>query len=813
MILFHDLRYSVRALTRQPLFTLSAVCSLGLGIGACVVIYSVVYALLLKPLPYARPEQLVHVGLGNPSIGTDYFGGLAAVTVADILSRPDTGFTAFGGEFYFYGNLTGIPAPTQVTGGLVTEQYLDVFGVRPALGRLFLKSDFQPGAPPAVVLGDPLWRTQCHADASLLGHTVLLDDKPRVVVGVMPASFKEPNNVSDLWTPLQSDDPTATSPTIRSMVPLGRVKNSRGAALPQIQATLDTVSANLAAAYPADYKGWRMRVEPLGGNVLMERAQQHALWLLLGGVGCVLLVTCANVASLQLVRASARRRELGVRLALGASRARVMRQSLTESGVLAALGGGLGLLLAAWGLDAVRALLPKGFSPRQDEIALDLSVLGFAAAVAALAGVAAGALPAWFASRQDPAGALTEGGRGAAGGAGGGRTRGLLVVAEISLALVLLAGAGLLGRSFFSLLRASPGLRTERVLTLGASLSDARYPDAPKSAEFYRRVLESVRAVPGVENVGMTSTQFFNWTMNFNFLKLGQAADDPAALRQTADYDAVNPECFAALDIPLLRGRRFDARDNAAAPSVVIVNEEFARRFLPPAGPLGQKIVLSLRRQAVTMEVVGVTANVRRHGAQEDVAPQMYVPYLQRPPAFATFFVRAAGSLSAESLTRPVQAAIWKIDPDLPISSVSTLAYDLQGTTSSTRLYLALFALFAGLTLGLAALGIYGTVSYSVGQRRREIGIRLALGAPRADVLRLVLGQGTRLILAGLGLGILASLGLARLVASLLYGVDARDPLTLVLGAVVLGLVALLASYLPARRATRIDPLIALREE
>ena len=808
--IFQDLRFSLRYFARQPLFTGAAVCSLGLGIGACAIVFSVVYALLLKPLPYRHPEQLVHVGSGNASLGEGSFGGVAPATLNDLRVRTDTGFSALAGMTYDYANLTGVPTPTQLTVGLVTPGYLGIFGVSPFLGRTFSEEDHRANAPLAVVLGDKLWRAQFNANPQILGHSILIGDKPRVVVGVMPASFKEPNNVAELWLPIQTDDSMMLSRTNRSLITVGRVTDGT---LEKIHTVLKTVSANLAAADPAVNKGWLLNVEPLGGNLLISKSQNHALWLLLGAVGCVLLVTCANVANLQLARASARRREFGVRLALGAGRGRIMRQALVESVTLAVAGGGLSLLLAAWGVDAVRALLPAGYSPRQEEIALSLPVLEFAIAVAGLTGVVCGLFPAWFASRQDPAGSLAGGGRGAAGGGSGSRTRDLLVIAEISLALVLLAGAGLMGRSFLSLLRTAPGFRTERVMTFGLSLSDTRYPDAARRAEFYRRILTGTRAVPGLENVALTTTDFFNWTMSYRFIKPGQSQDDPVLAKQTADYDAVNPEFFAALDIPLRRGRVFEARDTLAAPPVTVVNEEFVRRFFPGVDPLGQKFTLTETRQSVTLEIVGVTANVLRHGADEAPAAQMYVSYLQRPTTFATLYARASGSAPAESLTRPVQATIWNLDPDQPITNVLTLETARHASVGSTRLYLALFALFAGLTLGLAALGIYGTVAYSVSQRTREIGIRLALGAQRVDVLRLVLRQGSRLILLGLALGMAASLALARLTASLLYGVSANDPVTLVSVAILLGVVALLASYLPARRATRIDPLTALHEE
>ena len=811
--LLQDLKYSLRSFARQPLFTLTAVCSLALGIGACAIIYSVVYTLLLKPLPYGKPDQLVHVGMRNPSLGEESFGGVAPAALTEVRSRPDTGFAILAGQTYDYANLTGIPTPTQLTVGDVTEGYLDVFGIRPALGRLFVAADYRPGAAPTVVLGNKVWRSQFHADPHLIGQTILLADKPTVVVGVMPPSFKEPNNVSDAWLPLMTDDPAMLSWTSRMLTPIARLADGSPATLAKARAVLRAVSANLAAAHPADYTGWEMQAEPLENVLFTNRNQNRGLWLLFGAVACVLLVTCANVANLQLVRASGRRRELGVRLALGAGRGRIMRQCLLESTLLAGVGGALALLLAAWGVDAVRALLPPGFSVRQEEIALSWPVFGFAVAVTALAGLATGLLPAWFASRQAPAGALAGGGRGAAGGGSGSRVRGFLVIAEISLALVLLAGAGLIGRSFLALVRSNPGMRTERVLTLNLSLPEKRYPDVARRAEFYRRVLESVRAVPGVENAALTTTQFFNWSMRFNFLKPGQAPADPALAWQSADYDAVNPDCFATLDIPLRRGRAFEARDNAAAPPALMVNEEFVRKFFPGVDPLGQKIELVGSRQPMTLEIVGVTADVHRRGKDQPADPQMYVSYLQRPTTFATLLVRAGGGVPAESLTHPVQAAILQVDPDQPVTDVSTMEKARRASVGSTQLFLALFAVFAGLTLGLAALGIYGTVSFSVGQRTREIGIRMALGAQIADVMRLVLGQGVRLTLAGLALGLVAALALARLLAGLLYGVGVYDPATLLLVALLLGTVALLASYLPARRAARIDPLTALREE
>ena len=806
-----DLRYGWRSLFRQPLFTFAAAFSLALGIGACSVIFSVVYALLLKPLPYARPDELVQLQSVNPTQGQDATTGLAPAALADLQDAPPPAFAAFGGLTYDYANLTNVPAPEQLTVGLATRDYFRLYGVPAALGRTFAPDDCRPSSTPVAVLSNKVWRTQFHASPEIVGQQITLSGVLRTVIGVMPASFKDPNNVSELWLPLPLDEVSKQSRAGRYLSVIARLSEGGARGMAAARAALAIVSANQATAYPVENRGWSLEARPLRDELVKDN--RKALWLLFGAVGCVLLVTCLNVANLQMVRASVRRRELGVRLALGASRGRLARQWLTESLLLAGLGGGLGALLAAWGVDAVTVLLPAGYSPRQEEIELNVPVLLFAAGTTGLAGLFFGLLPAWFATRQAPAGALAAGGRGASEGNAGARTRGILVVVEITLALVLLTGAGLMARSFYGLLQVPPGMRTERVLTLGVSLSDTRYPDAARSTEFYRRSLEAVLALPGVENVALSSTQPFNWWLSFDFAKLGQAPQDAIAAGQRTNYDAVNPGYFSALDVPIRRGRGFDAHDTTAAPDVAVVNEAFAHKFFPTSDPIGQKVSMTGFRVPVTVEIVGVAADVRRTGLDKAPPVQMYTCYLQRHMTFSTIFVRASTGISAESLTKSVQAAIWQIDPEQPISSVSTLDQAVRNSVGTNRLYLTLFMLFAGLTLALAALGIYGTVSYSVVQRTREIGIRLALGAQRSQVLGLVMGQAARLTATGVILGLLVALGLARMLSGLLFGVAPSDPATLACVALLLAGIALLASYLPARRAMRIDPLTALREE
>ncbi len=809
--MFQDLRVGCRSLLRNPLFAFTAAGSLALGIAACTVIFSVVYTLLLRPLPYPNPAELVSVGMKDPSAGENSLDGLRPGVLKQLRDDPKSGFSVLGGFNYDYINLTHVPAPAQLLVGQTSRDYFRVFGIPARLGRTFNDADCRAASPLTVVLSDPLWRTQFNAAEGIIGSTITLADKPYTVIGVMPPGFKDANGNCDLWTSLADDGPEMSAAADRSLLTFGRFAGGERE-LASLRTRLATVSSNLAAAEPSRYKNSRLAVLGLSASIV-GGGTKHALWMLLGAVGCLLLVTCANVANLQLVRAGARRREMGVRLALGASRARILRLCLTESLLLAGIGGGLGVLAAAWGVDAVAGLLPAGSSPYQEEIRLSQPVLWFALGIAVLTGVVTGLLPAWIAARQDPSESLAAGGRGTSEGPGGARIRATLVVAEIALALMLLAGAGLMGRSFLATLRTPAGIRTERMLMLNLSLPETRYADADHRRAYTRRLLAGTGSVPGVTGVALSTTEPFNWFIPMSFLLPGQAEGTPETARQTAAYDAVNPAFFTTMDIPILQGRSFDEHDDASAPSVAVVNGAFARRFLVDGKALGSRFSLVGSRTPATFEVIGIVGDVRRSGLDKEAPPQIYLCYLQRPQTYATLYVRAAGGLSAESLTKGVQAAIWQVDADQPIGKISTLARAVSGSIAPARLYVVLFGGFAAMALLLAILGIYGTVSYSVGQRTRELGIRLALGAQREDVLRLVLGQGTRLIVIGLVLGLLASLALAGLLKNLLYGVAANDPATLGIVACSLGAVALAASYLPARRATRIDPLAALRED
>ena len=809
--MLHDLHSAWRSLVRTPLFTLAAVGSLALGIGACTVIFSVVYALLLRPLPYPKPAELIHIGMANPALSGGGFGGLAPETLKSLRHAPDSGLSALAGFGYDYANLTGVSMPAQLTVGLVTADYFRVYAVAPQLGRTFVEADCRTSSLPVVVLTNRLWRTHLNAASDIVGQSIILDGKPRTVIGVMPAAFKDLNDGCDFWQPMAEDGPEMTAPSTRRFITTARLADASEAARAHLRAVLATLSANLAQTDSLNNKGWHLVIHPLGGGILIGEDAQQALWLLFGAVGCVLLVTCANVANLQLVRAAARRRDVGVRIALGASRGRIMRFALTESFLLAGAGAGMGVLLAAWGVDAVAALLPPGYSPLQDGIRLDLPVLGFSVLLAGLAGVVTGLFPAWSAARQEPIGSLSaSSGRGASEGPGGSRARAVLVVAEIALALVLLVGAGLMGRSLLATLRTDVGMRLDQTLLLNLSLSPARYADKARKAGFYRRIFTAVNGLPGVSGTAMTMTAPFSWYEEFNFALPGQAANAPETTHQSAVSETVSPASFTTLGIPLHRGRVFNDGDGEGAPKVLVVNEEFVRRYFPDGNAVGRRITTG---SGAGWEIIGVVGNVRRGGLDQDAPAQGYFCYLQAPQPYATLCVRVDGTIDPESLTHSVEAAIWQVDADQPIGNVTTLQKAASGTVAFRRLYVVLFGVFAALTLTLATLGIYGTVAYSVTQRTREIGIRLALGAQREDVLRLVLGQGSRMIALGLIIGLLAAAGLSRLLTTLLYGVKPMDPVTLIAVVAVLGAAALLASYLPARRAMRVDPLEALREE
>ena len=794
-----DGRFAFRQLAKSPVFTAVAIVTLALGTGASTAIFSVVHALLLSPLQYREAGQLVQLQSLHQKQG---LSGLAPATFGDV-AAGNVSFAAVAAQYYYYVNLTGADTPALLNSADVTADYFKLFDVAPLRGRTWSDADTKPGAAPVVVLGHALWRSQFDGRDSVVGRQIMLDDVAHTVIGVMPASFKDPAETAQLWRPMRTGADDLLNRSSRYWTVFGR--RQPGVALEQANAELATLARQLAQAHPKNYENWTLRAADLRSLVVGD--YRTGLLVVLGAVGCVLLITCANVAGLSIVRAAARRKELAIRAALGSSRGQLVRQLLTESLLLATLGGGGGVLLAGWGVDALLASLPGGWMPRADEIALSLPVLATSLALTVLTGVACGLAPGFTAARIDAGDALKDSGRSSAGPSVR-RLRAALVVAEIALALVLLAGTGLLGRSFLGLMRKPPGLDASRLLSLTVSLSAKRYDSSAKSWDFFSRAEAEVAAVPGVQSIGFTQTSPFRWGIPVGFVPLSADAAVSAGELPQAFYDSVSVDYFKAIGSPLLAGRTFTPTDDYRTAPVVILSETAARRYFGAENPIGRFITPGAPAR---FEVVGVVGDVRRSGLTADAPLQVYRPLAQRTPAFATLMVRT--TLPPATLAKSVQEALWRIDPAMPVSDVATMDTFVSRSVTQPRLYLTLFGLFAALALLLAALGLYGLIAYGVEQRTREFGIRTALGATPREVLALVLREGARLVALGLVLGLAGAFVAARLLEKMVFETSLHDPVVFLAVPLLLAAVALVACYLPARRATKVDPMVALRAE
>ena len=798
-----DLRTAARSLGKSPGFTAIVIGILALGIGASTAIFSVVNAVLLRPLAYHDARRLVQVQSQHPEQGVSV---LAPATFGD-LARDAKSFSALGAQEYYYFNLTKTAAPTRVTGIQATSDYFRLFGVAPALGRTWNPDETRAGAAPVVILGDRIWRSQFNARDSIVGEQITLDDVAYTVIGVMPAGFMDPWGNAQLWVPMPLNEKTLSDRSARYWSSFARLAD--GVTLAQANAELNAFGLRLQQAYPENYKGWSFGVADLQGLVVAD--YRTGLLVVLGAVACVMLITCANVAGLAVVRAIGRRKELAVRAALGASGARLMRQLLTESLLLSLVGGVLGILVANWGVSAILVVVGDGWLPRSGEIAINTPVLLATLFLTLTTGITFGLAPAWSAARTDANDALKDGaGRGSAGPASR-RLRSGLVVIELALALMLLVAACLLGRSFASVLGKKPGMRTDQVLTLGLSLSSKRYDSVDKRRDFYLRVEQAVAAVPGVTATGFTQTMPFTWGITNTLIPVGPSnVSDPTAPQ--AYYDSVGVDYFKAAGIPLVAGRTFTTADAPGAPAAVIISATTARRFFGQENVLGRRLRTTDPTQATQFEIVGVVGDVLRTGlANNEVPLQIHRPIAQRPTAFATLIVQT--SMRPDAVAKTVQQAIWSVDPDQAVEAVSPIAALISNSVTQPRLYLTLFGLFAGLALVLAAIGLYGLIASGVAQRTREFGIRTALGARPGEILRMVMNEGGRLIALGLALGLVGAFATARLLQTMLFDTSLHDPVVFALVPLTLGLVAALACYLPARRATQVDPMIALRAE
>ena len=800
---WQDIRYGVRSLLKQPGFAAVAVLTLALGIGANSTIFSFVNGVLLRPLPYHEPERLVLLDETAPKRGVTSVG----VSFPNFLdwreqNRVFEGVAAYIPAGY---TLVGAGEPEQLRGARVTSGLFEILGVTPALGRTIRPEEDRPENDTVVILGHGLWQGRFGADPGVVGRMISLNNRPHTVIGVMPPDFKFPE-VADLWLPLALDAQRWT----RNDHGLGAIARLKpGISLVRAQAEMVSVALRIEEQNPVTNEGMSVSVSNLREGLVGD--YQQALMILLGVVGFVLLIACVNVANLLLARASARRKEISIRSALGAGRWRIMRQLITESLVLGAAGGALGLVMSVWGLELLLSAVPVEF-PFWMKFNLDGRVLAFTAGVSLLTGIVFGAAPALQASKVDLNEALKEGGRSAAVGAGRHRLRALLVVAEVALSLVLLVGAGLMMRSFLRLQNVKPGLNPENVLTMIVSLPRAKYQEPERQVAFFEQLLERVKSLPGVEGAAAVSNLPLSgsrWGRSLtvegrSVLSVGEAP--------MINHCVVTPGYFRSMGIPILTGRDVADEDAKDSPKVTVIDERLAREYWPDESPLGKRIRFGPpESNEPWFTIVGVAGEVRHERLDAQTRKTVYVPYRQIPVGGMTLTVRTA--TDPLSLTAAIRGQVRGLDPDQPVASVRTMEEVVFSTVWQPRLYAILFAVFAAVALALASVGIYGVMSYAVSQRTHEIGIRMALGAQAADVLKMVLGQGLVLVLVGVVTGLGAAFALTRLMASLLYGVSATDPTTFAAIALLLLCVALLACYVPARRAMKVDPMVALRYE
>ncbi len=806
-----DFRYAARRLRQSPGFTATAVLTLGLGIGANTAIFSVINTVLLRPLAYREPDGLVTVEHHYPSLNDLH----ASVSVPGFLAYSDRGkiFEHAAVENGWQPTLTGQGDPTRVVGSQVTGEFFAVFGVAPALGRAIQAEDATPGHGRVVVLSQGMWQRVFGADRSMLGHRVLLDGEQYEIIGVMPAGFIDFwNRRAEFWVPLVFT-PAQAAPnrwTNEYLAFTGRLR--AGESAEQAAADLAAYGVQLRTDNPDRFSpDWGLLTTTL--NEKSRGPLRQALYLMLGAVGLVLLIACANVANLQLARGAARAREIAVRVALGASPGALIRQLLTESVLLALAGGILGLVLAMWGVPALLGLNGGRGLPDGSDVRLDATVLGFALAVSLLTGIAFGLAPASRLARGNLHETLKEGGRGASADRGGLALRRSLVVATVALALMLLAGSGLLMRSFGRLVGVDPGFRSGHLLTFTVALPQAKYPTDTVQIAALERVTQALKEVPGVRGAGGTSVMPFggSWsTASFSVEGFQPASNAPGPW---GDMRTVTPDFLPTLGVELMRGRQFTDDDRAGGRQVVIVDEEMASRYWPGQDPVGKRITFNnLSDSSVAwIDVIGEVRHTMHEGLDAQPRVQLYFPLQQNGLPFLAYAVRSTGDPAA--LVPQLKQALAAVDADLPMSNVSTMDDLIEGTTGPRRFAMLLLASFSVLAAALAAIGLYGVMSYTVTQRTRELGLRLALGAGPREVLGLVLRQGIRLAVVGLGIGLVAALAASRILRSMLFGVSATDPLTFVTIPLLLLAITALACWVPARRATRTDPMIALRAE
>jgi predicted permease len=809
--LWQDVRFGYRMLWKSPAFTAVAVIALALGIGANSAIFSVVNAILLRPLSYKDPQQLVLIHHHYPKLDLK-----ATVSPPGYVYYRDhaQSFSDIAAIGNWSANLTGDGGePERLQGVEVTANLFTMLDARAARGRTFSAQENQPGNNRVVVLSDALWQRRFGSDPSIVDKTITLNGESYTVIGIMPQQFqfgRESGRIVDIYSPVAfTPEQLSQDYGVEYLTVLARLKPD--VSITQAQAEMDAIAAQVRQQYApeTDASIWGLNLQSYNDRVVGDI--RPALLILLGAVGFVLLIACANVANLLLARAAVRQKEIAIRAALGAGRLRIVRQLLTESMLLACAGGGLGLLLAVWGVDFLMKINENKL-PRAHEIGLDVNVFLFTLGVSLLTGLVFGLAPAFQTSKTDLHETLKEGGRSGTG-TGNRSLRNLLVIGEVSLAVVLLVGAGLLIRSFLRLEQVNPGFQPQNLLVMQVSLPKNKYPETQQRDVFYREVFSQVQNLPGVKSVGATSVLPMSGQGTSSSFRIEGREVPPGQPAPHGDSWVATTDYFKAMSIPLIKGRLFTENDTRDSQSVAIIDEDLARKFWPGEDPIGRRIEfggLGVDKQR-WREIVGIVGHVKTRSLDGESRAQFYVPYHQMPVANMFFVVQATNDPA--SLSSAVRGAIRSVDKDLPVYRVTTMERLVADSLAQRRFSMLLLGIFAALALVLAVVGLYGVMSYSVTQRTHEIGIRMALGASALDILKMVVGQGMLLALVGVGCGLVASFLLTRAMTSLLFNVSATDPTTFIFISLLLVLVAFLASYIPARRAMRVDPMTALRYE
>lgn len=811
--ILQDIRYGLRVLWKNPGFTSIAILTLAIGIGANTAIFSFVNGVLLKPLPYANADRIMRV-LEKPPGDPDARNGISTLNFLD-WQRQNTVFQYMAAQTGGSVTLTGISNPVELRGSRVSAHDFDILGLKPAIGRTFAADEDQPGKNKVAVLSHALWVSQFGSDPHIIGRVIQLDGEPNVVIGVLPAGIAD-RTYAQIFRPLVFKPQNMT----RNFHWFGAIALLKpGVTLERARAQMNAIGARIAHDYPDSNKGWGVAVDPLS-DVIVGKQLRKSLYVLLAAVGMVLLIGCANLANLTLARSTAREREVAIRASVGAGRWRLVRQFLTENVLLAIIGGVLGVALGYALMAGLKAAIPPFSLPAEADITLDWRVLLFAAGLSIFTGLIFGMAPAVHATRADLANSMKEGGRGTGSGAGKQRLRSGLVVTEVALAFLLLAGSGLLIRSFFEMQKVDTGFNAENVITAGLPISDKRFPNPDNLNAYLREIVSNVQIIPGVREVALTSAlPLEGWGYGMPFQIAGRPFVDRAN-RKPCFFKMVSPSYFTTLGMTLKKGRGLSERDRKGSPPVTVINETMARKYFPHEDPIGKRILIQQIVPGKTelgpeipWEVVGIVKDEKVGNLDDtrDDNPGVYVSNEQSPVFFQALVIRTA--MDPAALRQNITRAVHQVNKDQALSDIKTLEQIKTESLASNRLNSIMLGGFAAVALLLSAIGIYGVISYSVVQRTHEIGIRAALGASRVDVVKMILKVGAVMAAAGLVLGFIGALALTRLLATLLFGVGARDPLTIAGVGVILAAVALIASYLPARRAAKVDPMICLRYE